>query len=121
VVVLATTLLLAWVPALGSGYGPQYVAWFLPLGVVLYAVAGRSLRLALLAFAVVAVLTYLVEYAFIGTQGAFMTLLAPHTAGLIGQRLSSQSASTLLRLPLFLAYLLALATGVTTLIRSAPR
>ncbi len=118
-IVLAAALLLMWIPPLGSGYGPQYTGWFLPIAVVLFAIAPGKLRASLAVFAVVALLTYLVEYAFIPTQGAFLSLVAPHTTASIGSRLSSPTAATLLRLPLFFAYLGFLTIGVLMLLQSS--
>jgi len=103
-IVLASVLLLMWIPAFGSGYGAQYIGWFLPLTVVLFATSAGPLRASVAAFGVVALLTYLFEYAYIpNTDPATHAALAPGTA------------STLYRLPLFLAYVLVIAVGVWTL------
>ncbi len=118
-VILGCALLLMWIPPLGSGYGPQYTGWFLPIGVVLFAIARGPLRASLAVFAGVALVTYIAEYGFIPTQGAVFSLVAPHTTASIGRLLSPPTASTLLRLPLFLAYLGFLTIGVLTLLRPA--
>jgi len=106
-------------PALGSGYGPQYTGWFLPLAAVLFAIARGTLHASLLVLAGVALITYLVEYAFIPSQGAFFSLLAPDATAAIGHQLSPSTAQTLVRLPLFLAYLGFLTIGVRSLLQSA--
>ncbi len=118
-VILGCALLLMWIPPLGSGYGPQYTGWFLPICVVLFAIARGPLRASLAVFAGVALLTYIAEYGFIPTQGAFFSLVAPHTTASIGGLISSPTGATLLRLPLFLAYLGFLTIGVLTLLRPA--
>ena len=116
-IILGCALLLMWIPPLGSGYGPQYAGWFLPICVVLFAITRGPLRASLAVLAGVALVTYIAEYGFIPTQGAFFSLVAPHTTATIGRLLSPPAASTLLRLPLFLAYLGFLTIGVLTLLR----
>ncbi len=103
-IVLGSLLLLMWVPPLGSGYGPQYIGWFLPLAVVLFAMSTGALRISLAIFGAVALLTYTFEYAIIPLQDASTRAL-----------LSPQSAQTLFRLPLFAAYLGVLIVGLFTL------
>lgn len=117
--ILGCALLLMWIPPLGSGYGPQYTGWFLPLVVVLFAIARATLRASLAVFAGVALVTYLAEGAFIPSLGAFFSVLAPDAAASIGRLLSPPKAQTLLRLPLFFAYLGFLTIGVLTLLQSA--
>jgi uncharacterized membrane protein len=117
-IVLGYVLLLMWIPSFGSGYGPQYIAWFLPLAVILFGIGDRRIRVGLAAFGVVAVATYLVEYAFIPSQGASLRLIAPDLAASIGSAISRPKAQTLVRLPLFLSYLAFIAIGVITLLRS---
>jgi hypothetical protein len=117
-VVLIAAVLLAAVPGLGPGYAPQYVEWFFPLWVMVYAFSDRAGRRVLFACFAIAVATYAMEYAFIPSHGAFLVWLS-------GARwivrwsgaLSSQSAGTLLRLPLFACYLAALGFGVKSLRR----
>jgi hypothetical protein len=115
-IVLGCALLLWWVPTLGPGYGPQYIGWFLPLTVVLFAISRGWLRLSIGVFAAVALATYLEEYALVPTQGAFFRFLVPAATDL-GTAISSQSAQTLLRLPLFLAYVGMVVAGVVTFAR----
>ena len=109
-IILAMVLLLMWIPALGSGYGAQYIGWTLPLLVVLFAISAGPLRLSLWVFAGVALATYVFEYAVIPLQDqATRDVLSP------------QPAQTLFRLPLFFAYLAVLITGVATLTRKSER
>ena len=107
-IVLAMLLLLMWIPALGSGYGPQYIGWVLPLAVVLYAISAGPLRLSIWVFATVALATYIFEYAVIPLQDQA-------TRDWLGQ----QPSQTLFRLPLFFAYLGVLIVGFGTLTRKA--
>ena len=103
-IILSMVLLLMWIPALGSGYGAQYIGWILPLLVVLFAISAGPLRLSLWVFAGVALATYVFEYAVIPLQdSATRAWLAP------------QPAQTLFRLPLFFAYLGVLITALATL------
>ncbi|HVH62465.1 MAG TPA: glycosyltransferase 87 family protein, partial [Candidatus Dormibacteraeota bacterium] len=111
-IVISSVLLLMAIPALGPGYGPQYIGWILPLAVVLYAISTGPLRLSLLAFGILALSTYTVEYAVIPALGpASKDVLSP------------AEAQTVFRLPLFAAYLAVLASGLWTLAaaRSLPR
>lgn len=103
-IILATVLLLMWIPALGSGYGPQYIGWILPLLVVLFAISTGPLRISLWVFAGVALATYTFEYAVIPLQDQA-----------VRDQLSPAPAQTLFRLPLFFAYLGVLTAGLATL------
>lgn len=106
IVVMAATLLLA-IPTLGPGYGPQYVYWFLPLFVLMYGLAGRQLRIFLLALYGIAALTFLIEYAFdFNTLGGFFLEVIPiEKLSKFGLKLSSPAGDTFLRLPLWMFYL----------------
>ncbi|MFI5282728.1 MAG: glycosyltransferase 87 family protein [Candidatus Dormibacterales bacterium] len=104
-IVLGSLLLLMWVPPLGSGYGAQYIGWFLPLAVVLFAMSTGALRISLAIFGAAALVTYSFEYAFVPLQDAATR-----------DMFSPQSAQTLFRLPLFFAYLGVLVVGVLTLL-----
>jgi hypothetical protein len=106
--VFAAAGILTAIPALGPGYGTQYLAWSLPLLLVLWAIGDRRTRVVLLGFGVVAVLTYLCDYALMSSHGAFLLAISnnPNPAALrLSQRLATQQGSTLERLPLFAAYL----------------
>lgn len=106
-IVLLSVVMLMSIPALGPGYGPQYIGWFLPLLVVLLAISKGFLRVSLITFAAVALVTYLAEYAVIPLQ-----------SDSIRSALAAQEAQTLLRVPLFLAYLFVLIAGLAQLSRS---
>jgi hypothetical protein len=111
--VLLCALCLMVLPALGPGYAPQYVAWFLPLLVCSYAVDGSaSWRRLLLASYAVAAATYLFEYAFFESHGSFLVRIHPTRELLdFSLRWSTELPQALVRLPLFLCYLALLAFG----------
>jgi hypothetical protein len=114
--ILLAALFTVGVPTLGSGYGPQYIWWFAPLLIVLYARGDRLWRGCLLAFYVVAAVTYTLEYAMLVTHGQFLVRLAPSREMVeLGLTLTRKSSQTLLRLPLFGAYLLVMAVGLRRL------
>lgn len=115
--VLTAMLLLATIPALGPGYGPQYVHWFLPLLAVLFATYDTRWRRVVGAWAAVAVVTYLVEYGLLASHGMFLVQLTDGGGPLRGwsQAVSGQTGQTLLRFPLFMAYLGLLAGGAALL------
>jgi len=114
-IIAGCVILLMSVPAFGSGYGPQYTAWFLPLAVILFGIGNRALRGGLGALYSIAIGTYLVEYAVIPSQGAFFSMFAPEQTAEWGRVLSPQKAQTLLRLPLFVAYLSFIGIGLQAL------
>ena len=70
--VFAAAGILAAIPALGPAYGTQYIAWSLPLLLVLWAIGDRRTRGVLLTFGTVAVLTHVVDYALMSSHGAFL-------------------------------------------------
>jgi hypothetical protein len=113
---LAALVLLA-IPSLGPGYAPQYAYWWLPLFITTYPLFDERWRKTLLAFYAVVALTYLIEYALIPSQGAFLDVLFPHSSqiGDISAHLAIRGWQTLARLPLFVASLLVLAAGVERL------
>jgi hypothetical protein len=117
--VLMTALLLLLVPVLGPGYGPQYAWWWIPVLVVAYALEGRWLRIPLLALFVIAAVTYVVDYALVPTLGGGV-LVVDHPAALGGwsRALDTLSGETLLRLPLFGAYVVVLLAGTIHLSRA---
>jgi hypothetical protein len=116
--ILLAAVLLAAVPGLGPGYASQYVQWFYPLWVMVYALSDRPGRRLLFACFAVAATTYAIEYAFIPSHGAFLrSFFDARWIVRWSGALSSQSVGTLLRLPLFACYLAALAFGVESLRR----
>ncbi len=102
--------LLAAVPALGPGYGPQYIYWFLAfLPIVFAATSARSVRAAIVLYFVVAIGTYITEYAMFQSHGSFWVRLhpTPELSALSG-KWSTQSGQVRIRLPLFYSWILLL-------------
>jgi hypothetical protein len=110
IVSIAAVILLA-IPAIGPGYGTQYIYWFMPLFVLLYGMVGRAGRFFLLVLYAVAAMTYLMEYAFnVKTYGGFLLEIVQTEALLkFAAKLSSRAGETFLRLPLWILYLAFLA------------
>lgn len=103
-------LLAAWVlmliPTFGPGYGPQYVYWYLPLLILVYSFARPGLRAVLILGYGVAVGTYIFEYAFFPSHGAFLAHMDPgEWVRKVGEFWGAQWSQTVLRLPLLLVYL----------------
>jgi len=128
--VLLTALLLMGIPALGPGYAPQYLYWYLPLLVAVFGLFDGRLRLGLAGFALIAVATYLFEYAILESDGDFFLnyLVAkrvdPHQwQSFIHKVILCQTPAgqTLFRLPLFVAYLAVLGVGVSVLFEKLKR
>ena len=124
--VLMAALMLAAIPALGPGYGPQYIYWFLPLLIVSFAAYGRIWRWILACFGLMSAGTYVVEYALFPSHGLYLFHMLAR-AHMISQaqsvlewsdKWSTQTGQTLIRLPLFAAYLILLASGTYILFRS---
>ena len=118
--ILYTALLLAAIPGLGPGYATQYIYWFMPLLVATCVCQPRWWRAVVAGFLGVAAATYLVEYALLPEYGCYLFHLWPATgqpAGADDRLLSvycavdSELGRTLLRLPLFAAYLALLGLG----------
>jgi hypothetical protein len=111
--VLLAGLLLAAIPALGPGYGPQYAYWYIPPLLATYPLFDGAWRRILVAFYAVAAATYVVEYAFIRALGRFVIAFSDHWHFLVkvSGKLSTTGAQTVLRIPLFLAFLVLLFAG----------
>ena len=102
----SAAFLLAFLVALGPGYGPQYFYWSWPVLLVAFAVGSSALRRLVLGFGVVAAVTYAVEYAFAGMLGAFLAPRFPSTLDAIfGSCPACFRVFTLVRTPLWLGYL----------------
>lgn len=114
---LALALLLS-IVVLGPGYSPQYIGWFLPLLVLLYLHADAVERRTLAMTYLIGTCTYLVEYALIPSHGAFLLhwTSAP-TLVAWSEALNEPGVQTILRIPLFLTYLVVLITIVRPLFR----
>jgi hypothetical protein len=119
---LLAALILFAIPAIGSGYAPQYAYWWLPLLVATYPLFDRGWRLLLLAFYIIAAATYIVEYGLLIDHGAFLIVNDHFKPGVFLNdaklRFSHPTWLTVLRLPLFLASLAVIAGGVVRLLRA---
>jgi hypothetical protein len=122
--VLLAGLLLAVIPVLGPGYAPQYAYWYIPPLLASYVLLDVGWQRILRAFYAVAAVTYVVEYALVRSQGRFLVAFFPGSGFLerASERISSPGAQTLLRLPLFIAFLVVLVAGARRLdmLRSPP-
>ena len=101
---LGAAILLMAIPALGPGYAPQYAYWFLPLLVLTFGSVHRGTKVLIAVWYVVASITYIGEYAVIPDLGA----IAPPTWArdlVVLNNASVESAVTIWRIPLFIAYL----------------
>ena len=90
----------------GPGYSPQYIGWYMPLLVLLYALAGVGERRWLASAYVIGTCTHLVEYALIPSHGAFL-LHWTSNPGIVhlSETLREPGAQTILRIPLYVAYI----------------
>jgi len=117
-------LLMVSVPVLGPGYAPQYVYWYLPLLALYYHGAAKATRRTLIALYCIMGLTYLVEYALLGGHGQYLRHLAdPEVVKSLARAVSSSGSQTLMRMPLFAAYLALLAcvaAGLRSELRASP-
>jgi hypothetical protein len=113
ITVLLAALLLTAIPALGPGYGPQYGYWYIPPLLASYVLLSDSWRRTLLGFYIVAAATYVVEYAFVDALGHFLVSFFGDSTFVqtLGVRLSTPAAQTLVRTPLFIAFIVLLVTG----------
>jgi hypothetical protein len=125
--VLLAALLLMGIPVLGPGFATQYLYWYLPFLIASYAFFEGKWRVTLAAFALIAVITYVVEYAILSSDGCyFLNILVarrvdPHPwvpFALFVKKCDTLRGQTLLRLPLFVAYLWLLLMGTGLLLRS---
>jgi hypothetical protein len=119
---ISCAFLLVMVPALGPGYAPQYIYWFMPLLLGCYAVSPSHLvKSSLIIFGIVACVTYAIEYALIPSHGMALVYFDMIDPGLIPRRLAEPGPQTLLRLPLFGAYvalLVSMGSRVAVLVRT---
>ncbi len=105
--------------AFGSGYGPQYAYWFLPALVATYVLLDDRWRRILRVAWVVAALTYSIEYAFVPFLGAWAVAVFGETQWMsdFGDYLATPHHWVVFRLPLFITYLVLIATGIERLAR----
>jgi hypothetical protein len=115
--ILLAALVLAAMPALGPGYAPQYAYWYLPALVATYPLFDDGWRRILLVFYVVAAATYVVEYALVDALGSYLVAFLGDTGWVhrLSERLSTPGAQTVVRLPLFAAFLVVLVAGTRRL------
>lgn len=102
--ILLAAFLLIGIILLGPGYGPQYIAWFLPLLVLTATSFDASWRRILMLWGFIAVLTYLAEYLLLPSHGALLIHLLPQQNFAWTTDLATPKGTTVLRLPLFVAY-----------------
>jgi len=105
-IVAAALSLLVFLPTFGPGYSPPYILWFLPLVVMWYTTVSCRVQWMLVTGYALAALTYITEYAFFESHGAFMKTLVPgDSMATLCHDLSRSSVQPLIRLPLFIWYL----------------
>jgi hypothetical protein len=102
--ILLSAFLLIGIILFGPGYGPQYIAWFLPLLVLTASSFDASWRRILIVWGMIAVLTYLAEYLLLLPHGALLLHLLPQQNFAWTAVLATPIGLTLFRLPLFMAY-----------------
>lgn len=105
-VVLGANALMLVLPVFGTGWGGQYIYWFVPLFVVWFSIATRPERYCIGWFYLVVQLTYLVDYALNGVHGAFLMPWVPsnHWLATISRALDSVQAMTWMRTPMYLMF-----------------
>jgi hypothetical protein len=116
--VLLSAFLLIGIILFGPGYGPQYIAWFLPLLVLTATSFDSAWQRILLAWGVIAALTYITEYLLLQSHGALLLHVFPQQNFAWTSVLATPSGGTLLRLPLFVAYCVVWAKAGALLRRS---
>ena len=123
-IVLYAAMFLAGTPALGPGYGPQYLYWFWPLLLVSYLLYDRTWRRVVVGFMIVTVVTCLVEYAIFPSHGQYyfyMVNLQNVPQSTIDSLMwwISKPGQATIRLPLFFAFLILLTFGIRLLVRGS--
>jgi hypothetical protein len=108
------------VVAFGPGYGAHYFFWFLPALIATYVLLDDAWRRLLLVAYVIAVLTYAIEYGFIPFLGSWTVAMFGSAEWMVdfADYLSTPHRWVLFRLPLFVAYLVVIAAGISRLARS---
>ena len=114
---LLVAVILMAIVALGPGYGPQYAYWFLPALVATYVLLDAAWRWLLLGTYAIAAITYAVEYAFVPWLGAYASAIVGDSNRVtrISDYLGDPQHLTLLRAPLFAAYVVLVAAGIARL------
>ena len=106
-VINSALLLMLFIPTFGPGYSPPYILWFLPLIILFYVAVPYGLKRFLFLGWVIVALTYIVEYAFFDSHGAFLLQWFPSAemqalSKKLGDR---QTTQTIIRLPMFIFFL----------------
>ena len=111
--ILLAGLVLAAIPALGPGYAPQYVYWYLPALVASYPLFDDRWRQILIVFYVIGAITFIVEYALIPGLGRFLYAFFDHSGFLhrVSDGYDDAGIQTEVRIPLFVAFLVVLVAG----------
>jgi hypothetical protein len=103
--------------AFGPGYGAHYAYWFIPSLVATYVLLDDAWRVLLVVAYAIAGITYVVDYAFLPFLGAFATEIFG-TPGWLEETedfLTDPRTLVLVRLPLFVTYLVVIAAGIRRL------
>ena len=105
------------VVAFGAGYGAHYAYWFIPSLIATYVLLDDSWRRLLLVGYAIAAVTYAADYAFLPFLGAFATEIVgtPNWVAETSEFLSDPETLVLVRLPLFLVYVVVISAGVRRL------
>ncbi|GAA4465855.1 hypothetical protein GCM10023093_18740 [Nemorincola caseinilytica] len=106
-VLVTMLILLVFLPTFGPGYSPPYILWFLPLLPVYYTRATPALRRMMVAGYCIVALTYITEYAFFPSHGAFIKAFyrsdeVSHLCDVMGM----STSQSLIRLPMFLCFVM---------------
>jgi len=89
----------------GPGYAPQYIEWFMPLLLLVYAAEDKKTKTSFELILWIAIATYTIEYAFFPSHGSFLLKNNPsQVMQTLAISLSSQTGQTLIRLPIFCCY-----------------
>lgn len=121
-IILGWNFLLLALVVFGTGWGMQYIYWFIPAVTLLYTVAGPYFqRLILLTYSIVQA-TYLILYALLPVLGGFLTHThIGYSLALtdFGHRLTQPATLTLILTPLYLCLILLLIRVVRSIWPSA--
>ena len=101
------------VVAFGPGYGAHYAYWFIPSLIATYVLLDDAWRVLLVVAYAIAGVTYVVDYAFLPFLGAFATEIFG-TPGWLEEAqdfLADPGTLVLVRLPLFVTYLVVIAAA----------
>ena len=100
-------LLLIAIPTFGPGYSPPYILWYMPLMIILYSFSSMKIRSLLIVGYIIICVTYLTEYAFLEGHGAFLVKLLPTPSIIsLGNILGGSKQQVLIRLPMFIWYII---------------